>query len=275
MPDKPLSSDRASCDTLGQLVAKHWIERRPLPLIDTNLSMETAVRARDRFLSLIEPLMGRPLGYKAAAITPPAQRDLGIKEPLGGIYLAGMFSFANSAPIPLGYANRPIVEAKMFVTVKDEGINNALTSEEVAKHIAFIVPSIELGDSLVEEGQKLTAPILVLYNVGARAVLLGPPIPFDGSPAAIDALNSVLVTTIDTNTGRQIDKQSGKGMMGGPLEAVLWIVRDQLGRGVRLRTGDRLGLGALSRVRPVSGLKIETHWEGLAKQPTVLSVSFE
>ena len=39
--------------------------------------------------TVIQPLMGRPLGYKAAAITPLAQRDLGLKEPLGGIDASG------------------------------------------------------------------------------------------------------------------------------------------------------------------------------------------
>ena len=47
--------------------------------------MNQAVCIHDVFLAQIQPLMGRPLGYKAAAITPLAQRDLGLKEPLGGI----------------------------------------------------------------------------------------------------------------------------------------------------------------------------------------------
>jgi len=272
--DEPRKSDNACCEALGQLVAKHWLERKPLPLIDTRLSMETAVCARDRFLSLIQPLMGAPLGYKAAAITPPAQRDLGIKEPLGGIYLAGMFSPANDSPVLVHYGCRPIVEAKLMVAVKDEAINQAQSAEEVARHIAYILPSIELGDSLVDPQQRLTAPILVLYNVGARAALNGPAVPFDGSQKAIDALNSMIVTTTDASSGRQIDKQSGKEMMGGPLNAVLWIVRDQNSRAVRLRAGDRLGLGALSRVRPSAGLRLETCWEGITETPLIVTASF-
>lgn len=108
---------QASCEDLGQLVAKRWLERKSLPLLDESLSMEKALCVRDKFLVLIQPLLGAPLGYKVAAITPPAQRDLGIKEPLGGIYLAGMFSFANNAPVPISYGNRPIVEAKLMVAV--------------------------------------------------------------------------------------------------------------------------------------------------------------
>ncbi|MGY8708648.1 hypothetical protein RAD16_23165 [Bradyrhizobium sp. 18BD] len=267
--------DQASCEDLGQLVARRWLERRSLPLIDESLSMERALCARDKFLSLIQPLLGAPLGYKVAAITPPAQRDLGINQPLGGIYLAGMFIFENNAPVPISYGNRPIVEAKLMVAVRDEGINEAKTIEDAAKHIAYILPSIELGDSLADIGQKLTAPILMLYNVGARAALLGPPIAFDGSEKAIRALNSLVVTTTDSSTGRHIDRQSADAMMGGPLDAVLWIIRDLHIRGVRLRAGDRLGLGALSRVRPMPGLLLETRWEGLTESPTVVRATFE
>ncbi|SFU81475.1 2-keto-4-pentenoate hydratase [Bradyrhizobium arachidis] len=266
---------QASCEELGQLVASCWLERRSIPLIDESLSMEKALCARDKFLSLIQPLLGAPLGYKVAAITPPAQRDLGIKEPLGGTYLAGMFSFESSAPVPVSYGNRPIVEAKLMVAVRDDAINDAKTIEDAAKHIAYILPSIELGDSLADIGQKLTAPILMLYNVGARAAILGRPIAFDGSEKAVRALNSLVVTTTDSSTGRHIDSQSASAMMGGPLNAVLWLVRDLHIRGVRLRAGDRLGLGALSRVRPTPGLLLETRWEGLTETPTVVKALFE
>lgn len=157
----------------------------------------------------------------------------------------------------------------------DDAINEAKTIEDAAKHIAYVLPSIELGDSLADIRQKLTAPILMLYNVGARAALLGPPIAFDGSEKAVRALNSLVVTTTDSRTGRDIDRQSARAMMGGPLNAVLWIVRDLRMRGVRLRAGDRLGLGALSRVRPTPGLQLETRWEGFTEIPTVVKAIFE
>ncbi|WP_407149877.1 hypothetical protein [Bradyrhizobium sp. ORS 86] len=273
--DEPIKFDRSSCDELGNLVAKHWLARKPLPLIDPSLSMDTAVCARDRFLSIIRPLVGAPVGYKIAAITPPAQRDLGIRDPLEGIYLAGMLSSATGSPVSVHYGCRPIVEAKLLVAVRDEGINEAVTVEDAARHIACIIPGIELGDSLADPRQKLTAPILILYNVGARAVLTGLPIAFDGSPRAVEALNSIVVTTTDGSTGKLIDRQSGRDMMEGPLNAVLWIVRDQNSRGVRLRPGDRLGLGALSRVRPYAGLRLATRWEGIAAEPVVVVASFE
>jgi 2-keto-4-pentenoate hydratase len=166
-----------------------------LPLIDTALTMEQAECVRSEFLNCLQPLPGAPLGYKAAAITPPAQRDLGIHEPLGGVYLAGMFRIldGNDAVVTAGHGTPPIVEAKLVVTVRDEGINDARTPAEVAQHIAYVLPSIELGDSLVQPSQKLTGAILTLYNVGARAMLNGPPIAFDTVSHA-DALRELVVT---------------------------------------------------------------------------------
>ena len=77
------------CKALGALVAEHWVSRTSLPLLSPDLSMNQAVCIHDVFLAQIQPLMGRPLAYKAAAITPLAQRDLGLKEPLGGIDASG------------------------------------------------------------------------------------------------------------------------------------------------------------------------------------------
>jgi 2-keto-4-pentenoate hydratase len=263
------------CRALGRSVAEHWLARTPLPLIDTALTMEQAECARSEFLSRLQPLLGAPLGYKAAAITPPAQRDLGVHEPLGASYLAGMFRMldGHDAVVPVNYGARPIVEAKLVVTVRDEGINDARTPAEVAQHIAYILPSIELGDSLVQPSQKLTGPILTLYNVGGRAMLNGPPVAFDATSGA-DSLRELVVTTRD-GTGKVLEVERGKSIMGDPLQAVLWIIHDQNARGVRLKAGDRLGLGALSRVRPTAGLIFDTTWEGLQKEPVKLTVRFE
>jgi hypothetical protein len=51
----------------------HWVSRTPF-LLSPDLSMNQAVCIHDVFLAQIQPLMGRPLGYKASAITPLAQR---------------------------------------------------------------------------------------------------------------------------------------------------------------------------------------------------------
>lgn len=263
------------CRSLGEIVATHWLARTPMPLIDTGLTMDQAECARTEFLNRLQPLLGAPLGYKAAAITPPAQRDLGVHEPLSATYLAGMFRMldGHEAIVPANYGARPIVEAKLVVTVRDEGINDARTPAEAAQHIAYVLPSIELGDSLVQPAQKLTGPILTLYNVGGRAMLNGPPVTFDAAKHS-EALRELVVTTRD-GYGKTLEVERGTSIMGDPLKAVLWIIRDQNARGVRLRVGDRLGLGALSRVRPSPGLVFDTSWEGLQSEQVKLTVRFE
>jgi len=142
------------------------VSRTSLPLLSPDLSMDQAVCIRDVFLAQIQPLMGRPLGYKAAVITPPRSVTWGSKEPPEASILAAMFRPADGATIPVTYGARPIVEAKLFAIVKDEAINDAQTVEEVARSIAFLLPSIELGDSLVNVDQKITAPILDRLQCG-------------------------------------------------------------------------------------------------------------
>jgi len=71
----------------------------------------------------------------------------------------------------------------------------------MAQHIAYILPSIELGHSRVQPSQKLTGAILTLYSVGARAMLNGPLIAFDAMSHA-DALREPVVTTRDAAFSR-------------------------------------------------------------------------
>jgi 2-keto-4-pentenoate hydratase len=110
--------------------------------------------------------------------------------------------------------------------------------------------------------------------VGARAVLTGTPIPFDGTEDATEKLKRMTVTTRNVGSNAIVDQQSADVMMGNPMNAVLWIVRNQHARGVRLVAGDRLGLGAMSRIRPRPGLHIVTIWEGLTPQPAVVEAVF-
>jgi 2-keto-4-pentenoate hydratase len=276
LPTKEImAAEPEDCRALGRSTAQHWLDRTPMPLIDTSLTMEEAECARTEFLRQLQPLLGAPLGYKVAAITPPAQRDLGVHDPLGATYLGGMFRMLDrpDAVISVKYGVRPIVEAKLIVTVKDDGINDAKTVEDVASHIAYVVPSIELGDSLVQPDQKLTGPILTVYNVGTRAMLNGQPLQYSSPGALTQALRNMTVITRDAD-GKTVEIEHGTSIMGDPLKAVLWIVHDQNARGVRLKAGDRLGLGAMSRVRPSVGTVMDTSWEGLEPDPVKLQVRF-
>ncbi|WP_414446999.1 hypothetical protein AB4851_09670 [Burkholderia sp. 22PA0099] len=272
-----MASELENCQSLGRSTAQHWMARTSLPLIDTTLTMAQAECARTEFLKQLQPLLGPPVGYKVAAVTPPAQRDLGVRDPLSATYLAGMFRMLDSdsdVVIPLNYASRPIVEAKLMVTVKDDGINLAKTVDDVAEHIAYVVPSIELGDSLVRPDQKLTGPILTVYNVGTRAVLNGPAIQFNSTEELKKSLRGMIVTTRDGD-GKIIETEPGSSIMGDPLKAVLWIIHDQNSRGVMLHAGDKLGLGAMSRVRPKKGTVMDTEWKGLGEKSVTLQVRFK
>lgn len=258
----------------GKCVAEHWRNRIPLPLIDPKLSMTDALIIRDSFLECLRNDMGDPAGYKVAAITPPAQRDLGIKEPLGAVYLEGMFSEAGGEAVPVDYGARPIVEAKMMVLVGSHAINEAQSPVDVAQAISHLNPSLELGDSLAHPDQLITGALLTVYDVGARSILTGTPIPFDGSADAILRFESMVVSTIDVGSGEELDKHSAEVMMGSPLNAIYWIVEHHRKQGVIFKPGDRLGLGAMSRVRPVAGQNIKTVWEGLLQESIEVGVQF-
>jgi len=263
------------CEVFGEVVARHWLDRRSLPMLDPALSMENALVIRDSFLKHLEPTVGLAAGYKVAAITPPAQRDLGIHEPLGAIYLKGMFSKTSDIAISVAYGVRPIVEAKMMAVIGDSDINDVTTPGAALTAISHLNPSIELGDSLSHPTQKITGAVLTAYNVGARSVLTGPLISFSGDDAA-QRFERMIVSTIEIGPpARQIEKLSADAMMGSPANAIYWIINHYRQKGVVFKKGDRLGLGAMSRVRPVRGQSIKTVWEGLLPEPIEMGVSFK
>jgi 2-keto-4-pentenoate hydratase len=90
--------------------------------------------------------------------------------------------------VPFDFGARPVFEADLLVVVKDAAIHQAKTHLEVLKSLSLVIPFIELPDLLVAEGEKLSGPLLVSLNVGARLGVVGKSIPVQATPEFAAAL---------------------------------------------------------------------------------------
>jgi 2-keto-4-pentenoate hydratase len=246
--------------------------REPLRGLGGDLSMQDAECGRRRLVEKLEAVENRIVGYKAGLTNKQVQARFGASSPVRGVLLEKML-LADGAEVPADFGARPLVEADLLVVVKDAAIHQARTHLDVLRSLSLAIPFIELPDLLVAEGEKLSAPLIVSLNVGARLGVVGKGVPVQATPEFADALRAMRVLVSDPR-GKPLASGAGSAILDHPLNAVLWLVRDLERSRIRLKPGDLLSLGSFTDpLTPYPGLGVTVRYEGLPGNPAV-SVRF-
>jgi 2-keto-4-pentenoate hydratase len=236
-----------------------------------DLSMQDAECGRRRLVERLEASDNRIVGYKAGLTNKVLQERFGVAGPVRGVLLEKML-LPDDAEVPFDFGARPVFEADLVVIVRNDAIHRAKTHVEVLRSLSHVAPFIELPDLLVAEGEKLSGPLLVSLNVGARLGVLGKAIPVQATPEFADALAAMTVTVFDR--GKALASGKGGAILEHPLNAVIWLAQNLERSGVRLKPGDVLSLGSFTQpMRPMPGMAIKVRYEGLPGNPEV-SVRF-
>jgi len=209
---------------------------------ETITSMADGACHQDRLVEALRADLGSVVGYKAAATSPGAQRQLGLDGPVLGVFLEGMIR-PDGATVSVDEGARLIFELDLLARVGDPALADATTREEALAGIDALVPFVELGDLMVPKGAAITGPLLQAMNAGARLGVAGDPVPVDGFAA--DDLAAV--TGVLTKDGTVVAEAPATALLGHPLDAVLWIARTAKARGMPLERGQVLSLGSMGR----------------------------
>jgi 2-keto-4-pentenoate hydratase len=250
------------------LIAARYANLQPAPNPAADLTMIDALCGRDKFTRFLGQNCGKVVGYKAGLTNPAVQKRFNYPNPVRGTLFEKML-LQDGAEVPAKFGARPLFEADMVMEVKDAAINQATTPLEALRHVARIYPFIELPDLVVEDPSKITGPSLVYSNVGARLGVLGRPIEVKATPELVEALANMTVKLLDQD-GKELDSSKGSAILGQPLNAVLWLVKDLNDSGIALKKGDLLSLGSFSRLLPPkAGTGATMMYQGLPGNPSV------
>ena len=265
--DKP---DQRNLQALADsYLAKRFGEPPP-----TGLSYETGLATQQDYVEILSGAFGKRAGYKVGLVTPAGQQRYRISHPVRGVLFEKML-LPNNTRVPVQYGARPIVEPDLLVRVKDDGLNQAKTIAEAARHLSEIICFIELADGLFATNAPMDGGALTAANVGARAGVLGETRKIEPSPEFIKAFEGMSLVFQD-KSGKEISRAAANGVMGHPLNAVLWLVTDLKRTGEKLKAGDLISLGSPSpQVTPRAGDKFTLVYEGLPGGPLKASVAFE
>ncbi len=261
----------ASCAILPVMnpashITKSYLNKKPAKV--PTLTTEEAIKVQDEFVDELSKTLGPVVGYKAAFTSAQAREHFNVDEPVLGILLKKMLR-REGGWIGTDYATRPVYEADLIVRVSDDKINFAQNAIEVLSSIDVIFTFLELPDLVYSEGSKLNGPALIAINAGARMGVIGPGIKISSVSHDIYKRLGDMTVKVYNEKAELISAGKGSDLMGNPLNVVLWI-RDELrSRGRRLKKGDMLSLGSLTRPMTAKpGSAVLVVYEGL--HPTEL-----
>jgi 2-keto-4-pentenoate hydratase len=246
--------------------------REPVRGLRVNLSMQDGECGRRRLVERLESSDNRVVGYKAGLTSRAVQERFGVSSPVRGVLLEKML-LKDGADVPADFGARPMFEPDLLVVVKDPAIHKAKTHLEVLRSLSLVIPFIELPDLVVAEGEKLSAPLIVSLNVGARLGVVGKGIPVEPTERFAAALAAMRVVVIDQG-GKELATGRGAAILDHPLNAVRWLTQDLEKSRIKLKSGDLLSLGSFTApMTPKAGTTVTVRYDGLPSNP-VVSVRF-
>lgn len=249
--------------------AADYFAKRPVAGIEKGFSIEDGYKAQAYFVKQLSEKMGEPVGYKIGLITKPNQERMGADGPVRGVLLKEML-LPNGAKVSPHYGLKPAVELDMGVYVKDSGINNAQTLDEIVSHLSHLVCFIELVDTIAATNQPMDGAVLVSLNVGARAGIIGEKVPI--TPAIAKALPSMKLVLQDSD-GKVIADVPTLDLQ--PLANIPMLAISLKKEAKSLKPGDFISLGSPAAPQSIPpGKVVRLRYEGLPSGPLTAKVEF-
>ena len=262
----------ARCATEAEVAAfvADYVSNRPAAALAKGGAMEDALCTQAKLTRALTPHMGPAIGYKVGLTSKPAQKWLGVSEPVRGVLFRDMM-LESGAVVPVNWGARPVFEADLVLVVGDAAINRAATPEEAMAHVASVRPFLELSDLTLAAGEPFNAVTITAASVAPKLGVLGAAIPVEDSGRMARALGAMEVE-LRAADGEVLVKAPGTAVLGHPANSLLWLVS----KGVELRPGDMVSVGSFGPLFPPAKGKggASVTYSGLPGEPTV-RVTFE
>lgn len=187
----------------------------------------------------------RVVGWKAGLTNATLQESYGVSEPVLGFLLAsGVFGSGDAVPVSRFVSLGLEVEMAFVMKAALEG--PGVTAASALLAVEGAVPSFELIDFRMSGKPRGTD--FVADGVLANAIVLGGPL------TPVSGLDLSLEGVVYEENGQRVATATAAEVMGNPLNSLAWLA-NALGRlGGRLRAGDVVLTGSISKVfRPKAG----------------------
>jgi 2-keto-4-pentenoate hydratase len=237
----------AVSDAVERLVKNRSGRDTAPPLSDNSpdLTLEQGYAIQESLARALVEGGDRVVGWKAGFTNATLQESYGVHEPVLGFLLgSGVFSSGDAVPVSrfvsLG------LEVEMGFVMRADLSGPGVTPSSALLAVEGAMPCFELIDFRLSGKPRGTD--IVADGVYANAIVLGGPL------TPVRGLDLSLEGVVYEENGERVATAAAAEVMGNPLNSLAWLA-NALGRlGGKLRTGDVVLTGSISKVfRPKAG----------------------
>ncbi len=234
-------------DAVQRLVKNRASRELAPPLSETaaDLTLEQGYAIQRALEKALVERGDRVVGWKAGFTNATLQETYGVSEPVLGFLLAsGVFGSGDAVPasrfVSLG------LEVEMAFVMKAALEGPGVTPASALLAVEGAVPSFELIDFRMSGKPRGTD--FVADGVLANAIVLGGPL------TPVSGLDLSLEGVVYEENGQRVATATAAEVMGNPLNSLAWLANALGKMGGRLRAGDVVLTGSISKVfRPKAG----------------------
>ncbi|UAW98729.1 fumarylacetoacetate hydrolase family protein [Halopseudomonas nanhaiensis] len=205
--------------------------------------IEQAMQVQNALLRMYQKAGQEAIGYKLGLTDQRVQSATGIGKPLVGALLQD-WQYWDKDDIPIARLIEPRVEAEVAFVMSRTFDDPEAGLAELLNSLGGALPALEICDSAIQGWPRSIVDALAdnlcsgLFVLGSR--------PIDARSLEFSSLPMKLL-----RAGAIIAEGSGSQCMGSPLNALLWLAREQARLGVPLQAGDIVLSGALGPMQSV------------------------
>ncbi|WKA58326.1 2-keto-4-pentenoate hydratase [Planococcus shenhongbingii] len=234
-------------EKIAQKLRDAEIDKQPIaPLTETEagITADDAYRIQLHQIELKKNEGAVVKGLKIGLTSKVMQEMLNVHTPDYGFVLDSMV-FEEARAIDAERFIQPKVEFEIAFVFKEALKGPDVTIEDVIRATDYVVPSIEIIDSRIEDW-RIKFEDTVADNGSSAGALLGSK---QTALADIDIAN--IGMTVYKN-GEAIDQASSSAVLGNPLNAVVWLANEVGRYDIAIEPGMFVLSGALSKALPFS-----------------------
>ncbi|AXF57215.1 2-keto-4-pentenoate hydratase [Salicibibacter kimchii] len=178
-------------------------------------------------------------GWKLGLTSKSKQEMMGVHEPSYGVLLDSMQLFEGE-PISTQSLIHAKVEPEIAFIFNKEISGGVISVTDVLDATAYITPAMEIIDSRYRNFD-FTLPDVVADNSSSSRYILGERL------YQVNDVDLRLMGMVFKKNGEIIETSAGASVMGHPARAVAWLANKLQKRGQRIKPGEVVLSGALSK----------------------------
>lgn len=205
--------------------------------LDQAYAVQRAIAHR---LAIHDPLGG----FKGAAASAGAQKNLKVEGPLAGVlFKSGQIPFKADTLIPVPATYPLAIETEIAYKIGVDLSYEVLNDLQAREIVQAILPAIELPRSSGWTSENVTAPNIVASNIGSDRYIFGA----EQDPSLIDPDTLEIVLKKD---GNELHRTRGETAHGGQYHNLRKILNQLTAAGYTLPAGSIIISGALGAIHP-------------------------